>query len=334
MKTVCLTGVAGFIGFHLAKKLVEEGYLIIGLDNLNSYYDKRLKLDRLAELENLDNFTFIESDISDDEEMKAVGGRYKFDIIINLAAQAGVQYSLENPHEYISSNVRGFLNILELSKRHKVEHLLYASSSSVYGLNNKIPFSEDDNVDHPLSIYAATKKSNELMAHSYSYLYDLPTTGLRFFTVYGPWGRPDMALFIFTKAALNNKTIRVNNFGDHARDFTYVDDIVSAIHNIILAPPPKKDNSIKPNPSRSTAPWQILNIGRGQKVQLMEFIEIIEEYFGKEIKKDFFPLQAGDVADTFCDNTKLRKGFNYQPEVSVREGVKRFLDWYVQYYKV
>jgi UDP-glucuronate 4-epimerase len=333
MKRVCLTGVSGFIGFHLAKQLESEGYKVIGIDNLNDYYDRQLKLDRLSELKKLSNFQFLELDISDDSKMLDLDDKFNFDIVINLAAQAGVQYSLVNPHEYISSNIRGFLNVLELSKRQTIDHLLYASSSSVYGLNKKIPFSEDDNVDHPLSIYAASKKSNELMAHSYSHLYDLPSTGLRFFTAYGPWGRPDMALFIFTKAAIENKTIRVNNYGNHARDFTYIDDIVSGINNIIPMPP-QKDNLIKPNPSQSEAPWQILNIGRGQKVQLMEFIEIIEEYFGKEIKKEFVPLQAGDVANTFCDTTKLKEEFNYDPQVSVKEGVKKFLDWYVDYYKV
>tara|TARA_B100001175_G_scaffold317916_1_gene337538 strand:+ start:16238 stop:17239 length:1002 start_codon:yes stop_codon:yes gene_type:complete len=332
MKTVCLTGVAGFIGFHLAKKLDLEGYRVVGIDNLNSYYDKQLKLDRLSELQKLNKFEFIELDISDNSKMISLDDDFSFDIVINLAAQAGVQYSLVNPHEYISSNVNGFLNILELGKRQAVEHLLYASSSSVYGLNKKIPFNEDHNVDHPLSIYAASKKSNELMAHSYSYLYELPTTGLRFFTVYGPWGRPDMALFIFTKAAIENETIRVNNYGEHSRDFTYVDDIVAGINSIITLPP-QKDKSAKISPSQSEAPWQILNIGRGQKVQLMEFIEIIEEYFGKEIKKEFVPLQAGDVANTFCDTSKLRREFNYNPQVSVKDGVKQFLDWYVSYYK-
>ncbi len=332
MKTVCLTGVAGFIGFHLAKQLETEGYRVIGIDNLNSYYDQKLKIDRLSELQNLNKFEFLELDISDNSKIMSLDDRFSFDIVINLAAQAGVQYSLVNPHEYISSNVTGFLNILELSKRQAVEHLLYASSSSVYGLNKTIPFSEDHNVDHPISIYAASKRSNELMAHSYSYLYDIPTTGLRFFTVYGPWGRPDMALFIFTKAAIENKTIRVNNFGDHARDFTYVDDIVAGI-NSIIPKPPQKNNLSKLSPSQSDAPWQILNIGRGQKVQLMEFIEIIEDYFGKEIKKEFVPLQAGDVANTFCDTSKLREQFHYDPQVSVKDGVKKFLDWYVSYYK-
>ena len=332
MKTVCLTGVAGFIGFHLAKKLESEGYKIVGIDNLNSYYDKNLKLDRLSELAKLKNFEFLELDISDDIEMLNLDKKFNFEIVINLAAQAGVQYSLINPHEYISSNIRGFLNILELSKRQQVEHLLYASSSSVYGLNKKIPFSEHDNVDHPISIYAASKKSNELMAHSYSYLFDLPTTGLRFFTVYGPWGRPDMALFIFAKAAMENETIRVNNNGNHSRDFTYVDDIVSGISSVIPLHP-KRDENLESKPFQSKAPWRILNIGRGQRVQLMEFIEIIEDYFGKEIKKEFVPLQVGDVANTYCDTTKLRENYNYDPKITVKEGVIRFLDWYVEYYK-
>ncbi len=332
MKTVCLTGVAGFIGFHLAKKLGSEDYKIVGIDNLNNYYDKNLKHGRLSELEKIKNFEFLELDISHDHEMLNLDNKFKFDIVINLAAQAGVQYSLINPHEYISSNIRGFLNILELSKRQKVEHLLYASSSSVYGLNKKIPFSEDDNVDHPISIYAASKKSNELMAHSYSYLYDLPTTGLRFFTVYGPWGRPDMALFIFAKAAMENKTIKVNNNGNHSRDFTYIDDIVSGISSVIPLGP-ERDKSVDSKPFQSEAPWRILNIGRGQKVQLMEFIEIIENYFGKEIKKEFVPLQVGDVPNTYSDTTKLKDNYNYDPIITVKEGVIRFLDWYVEYYK-
>ena len=332
MKTICLTGVAGFIGYHLAKKLDSEDYKIVGIDNLNTYYDKNLKLARLAELKKLKNFEFVELDISDDSGMLNLDKKFKFEIVINLAAQAGVQYSLVNPHEYISSNSRGFLNILELGKRQKIKHLLYASSSSVYGLNKKIPFSEHDNVDHPLNIYAASKKSNELMAHSYSYLYDLPTTGLRFFTVYGPWGRPDMALFIFTKAALRNTTIKVNNNGNHSRDFTYVDDIVSGISNVIPLQP-KRNKHLESKPFESEAPWRILNIGRGQKVQLMEFIEIIEEYFGKEIKKEFVPLQVGDVADTYSDTTRLKENYNYDPKITVKEGVIRFLDWYVEYYK-
>ena len=306
------------------------------MDNLNSYYDVELKRSRLKLLEQFNNFEFHLLDISDDALVKKFSLDHNFNIIINLAAQAGVQYSIENPHAYIDANIRGFLNILELSKSSSVEHLIYASSSSVYGLNNKIPFSETDAVDHPISLYAATKKSNELMAHTYSYLFKIPTTGLRFFTVYGPWGRPDMALFKFTKALVNDEIISVNNFGDHARDFTYIDDIINGILSVIDTPFPDNSSLDKKllSPSESTAPWRILNIGRGQQVKLMDFIESIENYFGKEIKKEFLPLQPGDVPNTFCDTSRLQNEFNYSPNVSIKDGVNKFLDWYVEYYDV
>ena len=336
MTKVLITGAAGFIGFHLSKAVLNKGIEVIGVDNLNSYYDVNLKKARLESLQKIKNFKFKQLDISDDKAIKQLGEENNFKIIINLAAQAGVQYSIENPHEYIDSNIRGFLNILELSKAQKIEHLIYASSSSVYGMNETIPFSEDHSVDHPISLYAASKKSNELMAHSYAYLFNLPSTGLRFFTVYGPWGRPDMALFKFTEAAVANKAIKINNFGNHSRDFTYIDDIVNGI--IAVIDKPFENSSSLSNsdlsPSSSSAPWRILNIGRGEKVALMDFIECIEKYFGKEIKKDFLPLQAGDVPETYCDTSKLVNNFGYQPITSVDTGVNYFLDWYVDFYNI
>ena len=336
MSNILITGAAGFIGSHLAYALLSQKYKVTGIDNLNSYYDVNLKKSRLKRLQKFDDFDFQLIDISDDTIVQKFTASHDFEIIINLAAQAGVQYSIENPHAYIDANIRGFLNILELSKKLEVNHLIYASSSSVYGLNNKIPFSEEHNVDHPLSLYAATKKSNELMAHTYSYLFNIPTTGLRFFTVYGPWGRPDMALFKFTKALVDNECIYVNNFGDHARDFTYIDDIVNGILSVIKCPFPDSASlkKIIPSPAESNAPWRILNIGRGEQVPLMDFIDCIEAYFGKKIQKEFLPLQAGDVPNTFCNTNRLQHHYNYSPNTSIKEGVYKFLDWYVDFYKV
>jgi UDP-glucuronate 4-epimerase len=336
MKKVLVTGSAGFIGFHLSKTLLSKGFCVLGIDNINDYYDVNLKKARLKLLQENKNFLFSQVDISDDKAIKKFGKKNKFDILVNLAAQAGVQFSIENPHAYIDSNIRGFLNILELSKAQKIEHLIYASSSSVYGMNETIPFSEDHSVDHPISLYAASKKSNELMAHSYAYLFNLPSTGLRFFTVYGPWGRPDMALFKFTEAAVANQAIKINNFGNHARDFTYINDIVNGIIAVIEKPfssSTSLSNSAL-TPSLSSAPWRILNIGRGEKVALMDFIKCIEQYFGKEIKKDFLPLQAGDVPETYCDTSKLVNNFGYEPITSIEEGVNYFLDWYVDFYNI
>jgi UDP-glucuronate 4-epimerase len=335
MKNILVTGAAGFIGFHLSRLLLTLGYKVSGIDNLNDYYEVSLKKSRLEILLEHANFSFHLMDLASDVEMSKFAKKSKFDIIVNLAAQAGVQYSITNPHVYIDSNIRGFLNILELSKTHEVEHLIYASSSSVYGLTKQMPFSEDHSTDHPISLYAATKKSNELMAHTYSYLFDLPTTGLRFFTVYGPWGRPDMALFKFTKALIEQEKISINNFGNHARDFTYVEDIVQGIVSVIDHP--FEDALTSPKlltPSQSSAKWRILNIGRGEKVELMDFIHCIEKYFNREIQKEFLPLQPGDVAVTFCNTEKLQRDFEYNPSVSIEEGVKKFLDWYVDYYKV
>ena len=335
MKKILITGAAGFIGFHLSRSLLDLGYEVSGIDNLNDYYDVSLKKSRLDLLRENKNFKFHLLDLANDTEMRDFTSHSQFEIIVNLAAQAGVQYSISNPHVYIDSNIRGFLNILELSKTQKVQHLIYASSSSVYGLNESMPFSEEDNADHPISLYAASKKSNELMAHAYSYLFNIPTTGLRFFTVYGPWGRPDMALFKFTKALLDGTPISINNFGNHARDFTYVDDIVRGIVSVINHP--FDDESKTPpvlTPSQSSAKWRILNIGRGEQVPLMDFVNYIERYFNKEIQKEFLPLQPGDVPNTYCDTSKLVKDYGYQPLVSIEEGMKKFLDWYVKFYKI
>lgn len=333
MKTVLITGSAGFIGFHLSKSLLNQGFNVLGIDNMNDYYDVSLKESRNKILLESSSYQFEQIDISDQKKLKEFVAKNNINSIVNLAAQAGVQYSIQNPHAYIESNILGFLNILEVSKESNIEHLVYASSSSVYGMNSKIPFSEDHNVDHPLSLYAASKKSNELMAHVYSYMHDLPTTGLRFFTVYGPWGRPDMALFKFTKAAHLGKPIQVNNFGNHARDFTFIDDIVAGIEKV-LASPPIKDINEGISPSSSSSPWRILNIGRGQQVQLMDFIAIIENYYGISIKKEMMPLQTGDVPETFSDTSKLERSYGYKPKIEVEKGVIKFLDWYNDFYHV
>tara|TARA_B100001093_G_scaffold519713_1_gene610017 strand:- start:5165 stop:6181 length:1017 start_codon:yes stop_codon:yes gene_type:complete len=333
MKSILVTGSAGFIGFHLSKSLLNKGHKVVGVDNLNNYYDISLKQSRNKILLESDSYKFKQINLSDLSSLKKFAAENKISVIVNLAAQAGVQYSITNPHEYIESNILGFLNILEISKDLEVEHLVYASSSSVYGMNKVIPFSEEHNVDHPISLYAASKKSNELMAHVYSYMHNLPTTGLRFFTVYGPWGRPDMALFKFAKAAHLGRTIKVNNYGNHARDFTYIDDIISGIEKVMTSPPEKLSNATI-SPSSSSTPWRILNIGRGQQIQLMDFIAIIEKYYGIEIKKEMLPLQMGDVPETFCDTTKLQDNYGYEPKVEVEQGVIKFLDWYNDFYDV
>ena len=333
MKKILVTGAAGFIGFHLSKKLIEHGHAVTGLDNINNYYDINLKKARLKILNELPNFRFFHIDISDHLALKEFGKSNDFQIIINLAAQAGVQYSIENPYVYIDSNLCGFLNILELSKDQNIEHLIYASSSSVYGLNSS-PFSELDAVDHPISLYAATKKSNELMAHTYSYLHNMNTTGLRFFTVYGPWGRPDMALFKFTRAIIDGSPVQINNYGDHSRDFTYIDDIVDGILAVLNKTPQNFNKKNVLSPSESSAPWRVLNIGRGEPVHLMDFVKNIEEYFGKELIKDFQPLQPGDVPNTSCDTTSLQSDYGYKPSISLKDGVNHFLDWYVEFYKI
>jgi UDP-glucuronate 4-epimerase len=334
MKHALVTGAAGFIGFHLSKRLLKEGYKVTGFDNINDYYDVTLKYGRMKELgvdhDNLESqdtnaaFQFVKGELSDKEEMESLFSENTFDVVINLAAQAGVRYSLENPHAYIESNIDGFLNILEGCRHSGVDHLVYASSSSVYGSNKEMPFKTSDRVDHPVSLYAATKKSNELMAHTYSHLYGIPATGLRFFTVYGPWGRPDMALFIFTKAIVEGKPIQVFNYGEMQRDFTYIDDIVESITRLI----PKTPGS------GNDAPHNLFNIGHNSPVKLMDFIHEIEKNLGKEGDKQMMPIQPGDVPATWADVSDLYEMIDYKPKVGIEEGVKAFIDWYKEYYGV
>lgn len=331
---ILITGTAGFIGSHLSKKLIAQGHNVIGIDNINDYYDVRIKEDRLKSI-GTTNFIFYKINLEDESAMDKIFENEKPQVVINLAAQAGVRYSLENPRAYIDSNIVGFTNILECSRHHKVEHLIYASSSSVYGANTSKPFSTSDNIDHPLSLYAATKKSNELMAHTYSHLYNLPTTGLRFFTVYGPWGRPDMALFKFTKAIVNDEEIDVYNHGNMMRDFTYVDDIVEAISRLVKKPaePNTEWSGENPDPSSSYAPYKIYNIGNNSPVRLMEFVEAIENKLGKKAKKNYMDLQPGDVPETYANVDDLFKNIDFKPETTIQDGVNQFVDWYLDYYK-
>ncbi len=323
-KQYLITGAAGFIGFHLSKRLLELGANVVGYDNINDYYDTRLKYARLEILEKSENFTFIKGDLADKEKIEKVFIDYKPQIVVNLAAQAGVRYSIDNPDAYISSNVIGFYNILECCRHHMVEHLLYASSSSVYGNQQKTPFSTDDNVDHPISLYAATKKTNELMAFTYSHLYKIPSTGLRFFTVYGPYGRPDMAYFGFTNKIMNGETIKVFNNGDMYRDFTYVDDIVKGIENMLSNPPEKDENGVQ---------YKVYNIGNNNPEKLMYFIETLEKCIGKEANKEYLPMQMGDVYQTYADVTDLINDFDFKPSTTIEEGLKKFADWYFEFYK-
>jgi len=330
-----LTGAAGFIGFHTSQILLARGDEVVGLDNLNDYYDPTLKQARLAILQKFPNFRFVKMDVADRAGTAELFKQEKFQRVIHLAAQAGVRYSIQNPLAYIDSNVVGFANILEGCRHNNVEHLVYASTSSVYGANTKMPFSVHQNVDHPLSFYAATKKANELMAHTYAHLYQLPVTGLRFFTVYGPWGRPDMALFLFTKNILAGKPIDVFNYGNHRRDFTYVDDIAQGVVRAMDRPakPNAEWNSDAPDPGTSKAPYRIYNIGNNAPVELMRYIECIEKSLGKQAQKNLLPLQAGDVPDTFADVEDLVRDVGYKPATPVEEGVRRFIEWYVGYYK-
>lgn len=330
-----VTGAAGFIGSSVAERLCEAGHYVVGLDNLNDYYQVSLKHDRLERIEH-ENFKFVEMDLADRDGIANLFSDEKFDRVIHLAAQAGVRYSIDNPMSYADSNLVGHLTILEGCRHNKVEHLVYASSSSVYGLNQKMPFSTSDSVDHPISLYAATKKSNELMAHTYSHLYGVPTTGLRFFTVYGPWGRPDMALFKFTKAIVNGETIDVYNNGDMRRDFTYIDDIVEGIIRIQDVVPAKTtDWSVESgSPATSSAPYKVFNIGHGSPVKLMDFIESLETSLGIEAKKNFMPMQPGDVYATYAETEDLFDATGYTPKVKVQEGVQAFVEWYRDYYKV
>jgi len=335
-KKVFVTGAAGFIGFHLIKKLSSLGYKVVGYDNLNDYYDVNLKKSRLAILQDEDSFEFIQGDLTDGAAINDLFKNHSIEFVVNLAAQAGVRYSLTNPHAYLESNLHGFLNILEACRHNQVKHLVYASSSSVYGANKKMPFSVHQNVDHPLSLYAASKKSNELMAHTYSALYNLPTTGLRFFTVYGPYGRPDMALFIFTKAILEGKPIDIYNYGKMKRDFTYVDDIVEGITRLIPTVPTPNEHwtGLNPDPASSFAPYRIFNIGNNQPVQLMDFVEAIEEKLGMKAVKNLLPLQDGDVPETYADVEALIKAVGFKPATSIKDGIDKFIDWYKNYYKI
>jgi len=329
-----VTGAAGFIGFHTCKRLLEAGHQVVGIDNMNDYYDVNLKQARLDLLQS-SLFSFHKVDLADREGIARLFAEEKFNRVIHLAAQAGVRYSLENPHAYADSNLIGYLNILEGCRHHKVEHLLYASSSSVYGLNRKMPFSTDDSVDHPVSLYAATKKANELMAHTYSHLYGIPTTGLRFFTVYGPWGRPDMALFKFTKAMLEGKSIDVYNYGKMKRDFTYVDDIVEAIVRVQdVIPQPNPEWTVENgSPANSSAPYRVYNIGNSSPVELMDYITALEEALGMEAEKNMMPIQPGDVLETSADTKPLYDLVGFKPQTTVKEGVQNFVDWYKEYYK-
>ena len=331
---VLVTGAAGFIGMHASERLLARGDEVVGLDNLNDYYDPQLKRDRLARLEPHPSFRFVKMDVADRGGVEKLFADEKFDRVIHLAAQAGVRYSIENPHAYIDSNIVGFMNILEGCRHNKVQHLAYASSSSVYGGNTKMPFSEHHSVDHPISMYAATKKANELMAHTYSHLFGLPTTGLRFFTVYGPWGRPDMALFLFTKATLEGRPIDVFNHGKMQRDFTYVDDIVEGVIRVLdhTAESDPGFNADQPDPGRSKAPFRVFNIGNHSPVQLMDYIGAIESALGMEAKKNFLPMQDGDVPATYADTSELNAWTGFQPGTPVKEGVARFVAWYREYF--
>lgn len=332
---ILVTGAAGFIGFHLAKVLLDRGDEVVGLDNLNDYYDVSLKQARLAQLDGRPNFRFVKLDLADRQGMADLFKTEKFDRVVNLAAQAGVRYSLKNPHAYIDSNLVGFVNILEGCRHNEVQHLVYASSSSVYGANTRMPFSIHHNVDHPVSLYAASKKANELMAHTYAHLYRLPVTGLRFFTVYGPWGRPDMALFLFTKAILEGRPIDVFNYGKMRRDFTYIDDIVEGVMRTLdnTARPNPQWNGDQPDPGTSNAPYRLYNIGNNNPVELMHLIETLEKALGRTAEKNLLPIQPGDVPATYADVDDLSRDVGFKPSTSIEEGVGRFVAWYRGYFR-
>ncbi len=338
---ILITGAAGFIGFHLVSRLLKEGKSVLGIDNLNPYYDVNLKKERIKILkklsgENKSKFKFLKCDLENKTKLEDIFNKYNPDIVINLAAQAGVRYSLKNPFAYINSNLVGFANIIDISKNNMVKHFIYASSSSVYGGNETMPFQESHNVDHPISLYAATKKSNELLAHSYSHIFNLPTTGLRFFTVYGPWGRPDMALFLFTRAILEGHPIKIYNNGEMARDFTYIDDIIESIYRLIYMIPSRQDcfNKKEPDPSESWAPYKIFNIGNNKSTPLMKYIEILEDILGIQSKKDYMPLQLGDVIKTYADTSKLNEWVKFKPDTDIRYGIRKFVEWFKIYYKI
>ncbi len=323
-KIILVTGGAGFIGYHLSKQLLEYDCTVIGYDNLNDYYEVQLKYDRLKDLEGREGYTFIKGDLADKETLGKLFQEYSFDIVVNLGAQAGVRYSIDNPDAYMSSNMVGFYNILECCRHYPVEHLVYASSSSVYGANKKVPFSVEDKVDYPVSLYAATKKSNELMAHCYSKLYGIPATGLRFFTVYGPFGRPDMAYFKFAKKIMNGETIQIYNNGDMMRDFTYIDDIVKGIANILPNPPAEIETGAR---------YKVYNIGNNKPEKLMDYIETLEKHLGREAKKEFLPMQPGDVYQTYADVSDLMHDFDFKPSTSIDEGLGKFVTWFKEYYR-
>lgn len=332
---ILVTGAAGFIGSTLSHRLLDRGDTVVGLDDLNDYYDPNLKEARLKRLQDKAGFEFVKLDIADRNAIAKLFDGSQYDVVVNLAAQAGVRYSIENPHAYIDANIVGFCNILEGCRHGGVKHLVYASSSSVYGSNTKLPFSEDDNIDHPVSLYAASKKANELMAHTYSHLYSLPTTGLRFFTVYGPWGRPDMALFLFTKAILAGEPIDVFNNGDMIRDFTYVEDIVEGVVRVIDRAPvadPNWDGN-NPNPATSAAPYRVYNIGNSSPQNLMRYIEVLEENLGKTAVKNFMPMQSGDVRATQADTRRLSSDTGYKPDTTIEFGIARFVEWYREFYE-
>lgn len=333
---ILITGAAGFIGSFIALRVLERGDSVVGIDNLNEYYDAGLKRARLDRLSRFPSFRFAKMDIADRAAMQQLFSRERFDTVVNLAAQAGVRHSIENPYAYVDANLTGFCNILEGARRSRVKHLLFASSSSVYGANTKLPFSESDNVDHPISLYAATKKANELTTHSYAHLFGLPCTGLRFFTVYGPWGRPDMALFKFTKNILEGKPIQVFNHGKMVRDFTYIDDIVDAVVRVIDCPaqPDHSWDGAAPNPARSSAPYRIFNLGNSRPVELMHFIEVLEQSLAKKARIEMLPMQPGDVQATIADVSELEAAVGYRPGTPVEVGVPRFVEWYKAYYGV
>lgn len=331
---VLVTGAAGFIGFHLAKRLLEDGCQVVGADNMNPYYEVALKEARLEALKNDSNFTFFKLDLSDRKQLKDIFGGMEFDVVVNMAAQAGVRYSIENPYAYVDSNLVGFVNLLECCRHNRVRHLVFASSSSVYGANTKMPFSVHHNVDHPVSLYAATKKANELMAHTYSHLYRLPCTGLRFFTVYGPWGRPDMALFLFTRAILEDQPIKVFNHGKMQRDFTYIDDIIEGVVRVMgrLPEPNPEWRGDAPDPGTSSVPYKVYNIGNNNPVELIKFIEVIEDALGKKANMEFMDLQPGDVVATYADVDDLMEDVGFKPGTPIEIGIERFVEWYKDFY--
>jgi UDP-glucuronate 4-epimerase len=333
-QNVLVTGAAGFIGFHLTRRLLKDGYRVVGVDNLNPYYEVALKEARLEALKDESNFIFVKMDLTDRKQLGRLFARQAFDVVVNMAAQAGVRYSIENPYAYVDSNLVGFVNLLECCRQHGIKHFVFASSSSVYGANTTMPFSVHQNVDHPVSLYAATKKANELMAHTYSHLYRLPGTGLRFFTVYGPWGRPDMALFLFTRAILEDQPIKVYNHGKMQRDFTYIDDIIEGVVRVMGKLPEANANwnGAAPDPGTSSAPYKIYNIGNNHPVELIKFIEVIEAALGKRAQKEFMDLQPGDVVATYADVDDLMQDVGFKPATPIEVGVERFVEWFKDFY--